>query len=380
MIPPGTPRNLRGLKRLKVKELKKICSQLDLSTRGTKNELTLRILDAVGEDGEITIQVEENDDTKGNDDTKENDDKEGDIQNSPPLNSPRTSSTTNAPTTPDQSLLVMMQFVERMQNQQFELEQRRLEEQEKREQQRLEEQDRREQQRLQQQKEFMLEVLSKTQTKGDITENTAALQQLEYYFDTAERKLAALQDASNESKPMAVFESLLKSIVHLEEDIIEFIAENSTILPKLTLEIANERLRKLSDKLLKEQVALGELQGKGSGYLPSSITPPEFSGDTLQFPIWWENFDAVVHSNPKVSKFYKYLYLRQCLKGQAAHCLDGFSPLTDHYENALQHVKDEFGRPRKIVRNTIKMILDMPTMNADSKSLKKSYDKPSWIN
>ena len=114
---------------------------------------------------------------------------------------------------------------------------------------------------------------------------------------------------------------------------------------------------------------------KQSGSLPAGIIPPEYFGDIKKFPTWWESFDAIVHSNDLVSPFYKYLYLRQCLKGPAASCLDSFSPLVEHYPTALEHVKSRYGQPRKIVRQIVKTIVEMPQISSnDSQSLRQSHD------
>ena len=73
--------------------------------------------------------------------------------------------------------------------------------------------------------------------------------------------------------------------------------------------------------------------------------------------------------------FYKYRYLRQCLKGSASHWLDGFSPLSENYQAALEHVKSRFGQPRKVVCHIMKSIVDMPMLPSnDVRSLRKTFD------
>ena len=58
--------------------------------------------------------------------------------------------------------------------------------------------------------------------------------------------------------------------------------------------------------------------------------------------------------------------MRQALKGAASSCLDGFSPLVEHYESALEHVKARFGQPRKVVRHVVKAIVDMAKLASNS--------------
>ena len=74
--------------------------------------------------------------------------------------------------------------------------------------------------------------------------------------------------------------------------------------------------------------------------------------------------------------FFKYSYLRLALKGEASSCLNGFSPLAENYDPALEHVKMRFGQPRKVVRHVVRSIVDMPTlMSNGAKEVRMHFDQ-----
>eukprot|EP00096_Caligus_rogercresseyi_P002842 TRINITY_DN1515_c0_g1_i1.p2 TRINITY_DN1515_c0_g1~~TRINITY_DN1515_c0_g1_i1.p2 ORF type:complete len:358 (+),score=-1.39 TRINITY_DN1515_c0_g1_i1:344-1417(+) len=119
----------------------------------------------------------------------------------------------------------------------------------------------------------------------------------------------------------------------------------------------------------------GSRDSQCGGSLPSSITPPVFCGDVLEFPVWWEEFDTLVHSNSKVSTFYKYRYLRQSLQGRALNCLDSFSPLAEAYPDAIAYLKSRYGQTRTLIRNFVGEIIELkPMSSAEPKVLKDFLD------
>ena len=203
---------------------------------------------------------------------------------------------------------------------------------------------------------------------------------IEWIFSDVERKLNNLNDDIDNSLGSLVYKDSLKAIQKAEEKLENFLEEKKCYLNEQQATKLKKRFEDIACRIQEKKVVTIKLckqeeDEKRAGYLPTGISPPDFFGDPNQFPVWWESFDAVVNSNDKVSTFYKYRYLRQCLKGQASHCLDGFSPLSDHYSSALEHVKSHFGQPRKVVRHIMKSIVDMPTLTTnDCRVLRKSYD------
>ena len=199
-------------------------------------------------------------------------------------------------------------------------------------------------------------------------------------FADVERKIKHLEDDIANSLGCLVYKDSLKALQKSEGKLENFIEEKKDHLSEQQALDLKRRFEDIVSRIQHMKVVTVKLcnqeeNEKQGGHLPTGIAAPDFYGDSNQFPVWWESFDAIVNSNDRISTFYKYRYLRQCLKGQASHCLDGFSPLTEHYHSALEHVKSRFGQPRKVVRHIMKSIIDMPTMTTnDSRVLRKSYD------
>ena len=110
-----------------------------------------------------------------------------------------------------------------------------------------------------------------------------------------------------------------------------------------------------------------------AGSLPHNVEIPVLKSEE-DFPAYWETFENLVHQNTKVSVYWKYQYLRQGMKGEAADLLKSLSPLTENYETPRQLVIERFGQPRRIVRGAEKAIRDVMPATSDPKSLRKTYE------
>jgi len=139
----------------------------------------------------------------------------------------------------------------------------------------------------------------------------------------------------------------------------------------------------LRDRALKEVYrARTTLEKKkkidSAGALPDKVKVPQFNGDIIHYPDWWEEFKEVVHENEKVSKFYKLSYLKSSMKGSAAHVLSGISLKPENYEKALELVKMRFGRKRVITRHLVRSLAKMePAASGDPKAFRDLADKLS---
>ncbi|TRY81081.1 hypothetical protein TCAL_14472 [Tigriopus californicus] len=112
-----------------------------------------------------------------------------------------------------------------------------------------------------------------------------------------------------------------------------------------------------------------------AGALAAGFSPPSFNGNPLSFPCFWEAFEAKVHSNPLVSRFYKMQYLIDALKGPAADSLMGMPTTAEHYDDAIQVVRERFGRNRLIFRHINHSILEQEKPGAsDFKALRAMRD------
>ena len=78
------------------------------------------------------------------------------------------------------------------------------------------------------------------------------------------------------------------------------------------------------------------------------LSLPSFSGDILDWPVFWDMYVASVDSQqlPNVTKF---TYLKSSLKGSACRLIAGIAVADQNYPVALKTLQDEFGRADVII-------------------------------
>ena len=64
------------------------------------------------------------------------------------------------------------------------------------------------------------------------------------------------------------------------------------------------------------------------------LNMPTFLGDPLLWELFWDSFDAAVHSSPSLSTVQKLTYLRSQLHGSAAKVISGLSLTSSNYEHS----------------------------------------------
>ena len=277
-------RTRKELEKLKVPELKEICEQLGVETDGTKAQLLNRILD---------VQMKNLD--QGGDDNAYLQDVSGLFdegfrgfqneglptgeqgeQTAAEEHLTEKLTTTPVPNSVDTGLTVLpvlLKFMEQQAQQQQQLQAQ--------------------QQQVQaQQQRFMETVLERIQIGAGVevhqslgnapgargsteslesvgTDRNAILHRLEYYFQRSDRKLNGLIAATQDRKPSAVLNELLKGLRKLEEDISEFVMKKAEFLTHEEQSKAEQRLERLSTQCLDIHAEIAEYEEKGKGYLPS---------------------------------------------------------------------------------------------------------------
>lgn len=118
-----------------------------------------------------------------------------------------------------------------------------------------------------------------------------------------------------------------------------------------------------------------EDEEKRAGPLPPNVSTPDFYGNILAFPTFWDAFEPLIHENPGVSRFYKLKYLKDAMKGAASGVLDGYDLVASNYDAAIAHVHKRWGKPGTTTRRLIKSLLDGGKVNDDFKGLQKLLDR-----
>jgi len=120
-------------------------------------------------------------------------------------------------------------------------------------------------------------------------------------------------------------------------------------------------------------------QGKTnmSAHLPE-IKLKTFSGDIKEWLPWWGSFRVSVHENPAIKdKVVKFTYLIHFTSGAAAAAINGFPVIEEHYNEAIETIQNQFGRPGAIRAAYFASLNQLQSINdmTDVKGLRKLYDK-----
>ena len=118
-----------------------------------------------------------------------------------------------------------------------------------------------------------------------------------------------------------------------------------------------------------------EDEEKNAGPLPPNISPPEFYGNILAFPTFWDAFEPLIHDSSTVSTFFKLKYLRDAMKGSAQEVLDGYELTAKNYNAAVEHIMSRWSKPKAISRRLISTLLNAEETNDDFRSIQKLLDK-----
>lgn len=87
-------------------------------------------------------------------------------------------------------------------------------------------------------------------------------------------------------------------------------------------------------------------------------TLPRFSKDVTEWPSFWEQFEALVHSSdlPIVKIF---VYLKGALDGEASRSIKGLSLVESNYTVAIEILQERFGRNDLIIQSHLKSLLKL---------------------
>ncbi|XP_003381803.1 TM2 domain-containing protein 2 [Trichinella spiralis] len=86
------------------------------------------------------------------------------------------------------------------------------------------------------------------------------------------------------------------------------------------------------------------------------LVPPQFSGEVMEFPNFWAQFEAIIHSRSDLDAATKFVYLLSYVEGKARSAIDGIPITAANYTHAVEILKSRFDRPEMLVREHIKAL------------------------
>ncbi|KRZ96229.1 hypothetical protein T08_14157 [Trichinella sp. T8] len=97
----------------------------------------------------------------------------------------------------------------------------------------------------------------------------------------------------------------------------------------------------------------------GNGKLPE-LKLPQFSWKVLEFPTFWAQFEASVHSRSDLDVTTKFDYLLSGTEGKARSAIAGIPLTAANYTHAVEILKTRFGRPKSVAREHISALWKAP--------------------
>ena len=106
-----------------------------------------------------------------------------------------------------------------------------------------------------------------------------------------------------------------------------------------------------------------------------TIELPTFRGDVLAWPTFWNQFVALVDSNPDLPDSSKLSYLRQAIKDpEAAVILNPSIDGPDTYGRLIKELQLRYRRTKRIHRNLVEKLVQLPPAKYTSSDLRKLVD------
>uniref|UniRef100_A0A8D8MGU8 CCHC-type domain-containing protein n=1 Tax=Cacopsylla melanoneura TaxID=428564 RepID=A0A8D8MGU8_9HEMI len=94
---------------------------------------------------------------------------------------------------------------------------------------------------------------------------------------------------------------------------------------------------------------------------------PYFSGDILEWNIFYESFKASIHDNPELGKEHKVQYLVSRLKGKALAVCSGIPALACNYDILWSNLKERYEDKRALASEYLRNIYSFPPIKPDDK-------------
>ncbi|KRX36379.1 hypothetical protein T05_1577 [Trichinella murrelli] len=84
---------------------------------------------------------------------------------------------------------------------------------------------------------------------------------------------------------------------------------------------------------------------------------PTFTGDILEFQVFWGKFQGAVHRMKNFDNITKFVRLRSCLSGVAPQLINGLTITAENYESVIRLLHDQFHRTTDILDANIMRLL-----------------------
>jgi hypothetical protein len=101
---------------------------------------------------------------------------------------------------------------------------------------------------------------------------------------------------------------------------------------------------------------------------------PFFAGDVPSWRAFWEQFDALIHSNASLNDIDKFCYLLESLSRDAQSCIRGLSTTADNYPTAVKILMERFGKNDLVIRELMRRLSDLDLTENSLRGLQQFHD------
>lgn len=123
----------------------------------------------------------------------------------------------------------------------------------------------------------------------------------------------------------------------------------------------------------RQRAGRNDQNGEGDGNLPPMIYPklpwPYFYGDSMDWPVFWQSFEANVERRP-ISGAQKVSLLLLSLKGKAARAVKGYQATEENYGAIVDALKRQFGNEKAIKEGLQSELMNLAPANEAVGSLR----------
>ena len=193
-------------------------------------------------------------------------------------------------------------------------------------------------------------------------------------------KLSDVLDRNVRSELESLRESLTKAIGKVEtlsEQICLLISDEESLAHEITQAGEYSFQVRIDIHILNEAITVALPGVSGISTVPPSRTRgvklpklniKKFDGDFTQWNSFWDIFNASVHKRTDLEGIEKFTYMKSLLEGDALKLIEGFNLEAHYYDEAVQLLKDTYGRETEIKMSFVRNLLQLesPEVNAES--------------
>lgn len=191
-------------------------------------------------------------------------------------------------------------------------------------------------------------VVTKLERETDelLTEATATNRsRLDVIICLLEAKLKTLNEIDDEIIAICPLEDITNEIEESEEKTAQIIQ-------------CKKKIEQATQSVTQVQPTLQNVysQSEPHSLLSNAVKPrlpklslPKFRGDVTKWRSFWDSFSTSIHENSGISTIDKFNYLNSLLEGNAARTIQGLALTTSNYNDAVEMLKERFGKTQIII-------------------------------